>query len=69
MTDPSLGKVDRTAFSVVSRDDPDDTVAYWLTRPLQERIRAAEQLRRIIHGYGPDARLQRVLTITEREPR
>jgi hypothetical protein len=40
---------------------------YWLTRPPEERVNAVEQLRRQHHGTG--VRLQRVLRVTEREPR
>ena len=63
------GKVDRTVFSVRRLSDPDDTVAYWLTKTPQERLRHAEELRQIIYGYDSSARLQRVLTVAKREKR
>ena len=69
VTDPSLGKMDRTVVKIARRDDPDGMLEYWLSRPLGERIRHAEVLRQLAHGYGPDARLPRVFKVTERESR
>ena len=61
-------KVDRTKFSVVSLTDPDDSVEYWLSRPVPERLQAIELLRRIFYGEAAaTARLQRVLEIVKRE--
>ena len=61
------GKVDRTAFSVRRLSDPDDTVAYWLTKTPQERLRAAEELRQLIYGYDDSARMERVVTVVRLE--
>jgi hypothetical protein len=44
-------RLDRTQFSVVRLTDPDDAVEYWLSRPVEERLRALELLRRTFYGY------------------
>jgi len=44
-------QLDRTQFSVVRLTDPDDAVEYWLSRPVEERLRALELLRRTFYGY------------------
>ena len=44
-------RLDRTQFSVVRLTDPDDAVGYWLSRPVEERLRALELLRRTFYGY------------------
>ncbi len=44
-------RLDRTQFSVVRLTDPDDAVAYWLSRPVEGRLRALELLRRTFYGY------------------
>lgn len=65
--DPDLDavRIDRTAFSVVPLGDEPDDRAYWLSRPVEERLAAVELLRRINYGYDPNtARLQRILEIT-----
>ena len=45
--------------------DPDEPWRYWLTRPIEERIDAVEELRREHHGWvsGSEPRLPRVLEI------
>ena len=45
--------------------DPDEPWRYWLTRPIEERIGAVEQLRREHHGWvrGTEPRLSRVFEI------
>ena len=63
-------RLDKTHFSVVPFDAPDDALEYWLSRPVVERLQALERLRRIF--YGPDyARegLQRVLEVVQLERR
>jgi hypothetical protein len=60
--------MDKTAFSVGSLDDADDTVDYWLSKTPAERFEAIELMRQIMYGYDPDTeRLQRVLEIAELE--
>src|ERR1035438_4283421 len=44
-------RLDRSQFSVVRLADPDDAVEYWLSRPVEERLRALELLRRTFYGY------------------
>jgi hypothetical protein len=59
-------RLDRTQFSVVRLADPDDAVAYWLSRPVVERLRALELLRRTFYGYtGASEGLQRVLEVAQ----
>ena len=45
--------------------DPDEPLRYWLTRPIEERVDAVEELRREHHGWvsGSEPRLPRVLEI------
>ena len=38
-------RLDRTQFSVVHPADSDDGVQYWLSRPVEERLRALEILK------------------------
>jgi hypothetical protein len=62
--------LDRTKFSVARLTDPDDATEYWLTRPVEERLRALELLRRTFYGHtSATARLQRVLEVAQLEPR
>jgi hypothetical protein len=61
---------DRTQFSVVHLSDPDDAVGYWLSRPVEERLRALEPLRRTFNGYtSASDGLQRVLEVAQLELR
>lgn len=45
--------------------DSDEPWRYWLTRPIEERIDAVEELRREHHGWadGTEPRLPRVFEI------
>ena len=61
-------RMDKTAFSAASLTDPSDEKQYWQTRTPEERLAALELMRQICYGYDPAAtRLQRVLSITQRE--
>ena len=61
-------RLDRTKFSVVRLTDRDDAVEYWLSRPVEERLRALELLRRTFYGYtGASEGLQRVLEVAQLE--
>jgi len=63
-------RVNRKVFSVGSRDDPDDALEYWLSKPPVERLRALEALRQAFYGYTTDTgRLKRVLEVARREGR
>ena len=44
--DPEDFRLDRTQFSIARLTDPDDAVRYWMSRPVEERLRALELLRR-----------------------
>jgi hypothetical protein len=59
--------VDRTAFAVARLDEADDERDYWLTKTPQERLRALELTRQTLYGYTAPARLQRVLTVAQRQ--
>jgi hypothetical protein len=59
-------RLDRTQFSVGRLTDPDDAVKYWLSRPVEERLRALELLRRTFYGYTDATEgLQRVLEVAQ----
>jgi hypothetical protein len=63
-------RLDRTQFSVVRLTDLDDAVSYWLSRPVEERLRALEFLRRTFYGYtNASEGLQRVLEVAQFERR
>ncbi len=63
-------RLDRTQFSVARLTDPDDAVEYWLSRPVEERLRALELLRRTFYGYTSASEgLQRVLEVAQLERR
>jgi hypothetical protein len=63
-------QLDRTQLSVVRLTDPDDAVEYWLSRPVEERLRALELLRRTFYGYTSATEgLQRVLEVAQLEQR
>jgi len=52
--------MDKTALKKMKlgEETPKDDLAYWLSRPVEERIEAVEILRR--EYYGSSARLQRI---------
>jgi hypothetical protein len=59
-------KVDRTHFSIARLEDEDDSLSFWLSRPVEERLQAIELLRQTFYGYtAANAGLQRVLEITK----
>jgi hypothetical protein len=59
-------RLDRTQFSVGHLTDPDDALAYWLSRPVEERLQALEFLRRTFYGYTSAGEgLQRVLEVAQ----
>ena len=61
-------RLDRTQFSVARLADPDDAVKYWLTRPVEERLRALELLRRTFYGHASTSEgLQRILEVAQLE--
>jgi hypothetical protein len=62
-------RVDRTALSVVNLHEDAGEVQYWLAQPAIKRFEALELLRQMAHPYDPSARIERVLTIIEREER
>ena len=63
-------RLDRTQFSVARLTDRDDAVAYWRSRPVEERVRALEHLRRTFYGVASTSEgLQRVFEVAQLEPR
>ena len=53
-------RVDRTAISFGSLNDPSDDKEYWRTKSPQERLAAMELMRQIHYGYDPTTeRLQK----------
>ena len=63
-------RLDRTYFSVVGLTDPDDAAAYWLSRPVEERLRALEFLRRTFYSCtSASGGLQRILEVVQLEQR
>jgi hypothetical protein len=64
---PSI-RLDKTAFSVTPLGDRSDDRVFWRSRSTAERLEAIELMRQVNYGYDPiTARLQRVLTVAERE--
>jgi hypothetical protein len=62
--------LDRSHFSVARLTDPDDASGYWLSRPVEERLRAIELLRRTFYGYtNAGEGLQRILEVAQLEQR
>jgi hypothetical protein len=63
-------KVDRTQFSVARLEDRDDSPAYWLSRPVEERLQAIELLRRTFYDYSDaGAGLQRIFEVVKLDRR
>jgi len=49
--------------------EPSDDKDFWLSKTPSERLQFVEILRQLNYGqYQPTARLQRILTVTERIP-
>jgi hypothetical protein len=64
-----LPRLDRNAFSVRPLYEESDEKTFWAQKPPLERLEALEQMRQILYGYDPaTTRLQRVLTVAQREP-
>ena len=64
-----MPKLDKTKLAITSIDDEASADrAYWHGRTPHERLQAVELLRRINYGERDvSARLQRLLTVAERE--
>ncbi len=58
-------RIDRSSFSVARLTDPDDSLAYWLSRSVEERLQAIESLRIAFYGADVDAPIQRVLEVAK----
>ncbi len=59
--------VDKTAFEIVDENESSSMVAYWRTRPIEERIAGVLRLREIFYGAEASARLRRVLEFVDQE--
>jgi hypothetical protein len=63
-------KVDRTQFSVARLEGRDDSLAYWLSRSVEERLQAIELLRQTFYDYSDaGAGLQRILEVAKLDGR
>ena len=51
-------RLDRTAFRINTFEEADSNIHYWVTRPLEERLRAADFLTRQAYNIAPDAELR-----------
>ena len=59
-------RVDRGAFSVVSLDEADSELDYWLSRTPRERLEGIEKTRQVFYGYtSTSVRFQRVFEIAD----
>ena len=59
-------KIDRTAFSVSSLDQPNQDIAYWRSLTPDQRLEAMEIMRQINYGYDPTTeRIQRILEVVK----
>jgi len=69
MEDQTYIKLDRTAFSVVTKDEQEaESKNYWHDKSPTERLQALEKTRQMIYGYDPNTiRLQRVLEVVKRK--
>lgn len=66
MTTFNSFKLDRTAVTVVPRDDGSNDRAFWQAQSAQERLLAVESFRRLNYGdHQSSTRLQRVLEIIQ----
>ncbi len=68
MRENEAPKLDRSAFSIVSRDEhAAEDLTYWHDKTPHERLEALEHTRVLLYGTdSATARLQRVLEIAER---
>ncbi len=60
--------MDKTALTLASLHDRSDENEYWHQQTPEARLAALELMRQVMYGYDPSTeRLQRVLTVTQRE--
>jgi hypothetical protein len=63
-------RIDKSTLVVTSVTDSPSDAQFWITKTPGERLAALEFMRQVMYGYDPiTARLQRVLTVTERSSR
>jgi hypothetical protein len=62
-------KVDRSAFSVVTREEAQEQdIAFWHSKTPLERLEALESLRQTTYGYDPAVtHMVKVLEVVKRE--
>ena len=53
----TVGRIDRTQFSVAKLTDKVDSLEWWLSRPVSERLEGIELLRRTFYGDAVGGRL------------
>ena len=62
-------RINKSIVTVVLLLEPSDDKDFWLSKTPSERLQFVEILRQLNCGqYQPTARLQRILTVTERIP-
>ena len=61
----SMGRVDRSAFSVASLSADDGQREYWRKQTPEARLRHVLELRRLNYGADATGRLQRVFEVVE----
>lgn len=67
---PQSYRIDRGALTITTLTDAPDDTQFWLTKSAAERLAALEFMRQTMYGYNSTtARLQRVLTNTQRPTR
>ena len=60
-------RLDRSAFAITSIEEAPEDKQFWIMKTPAERLAVLEFMRQVMYGYDPaTARLQRVLTITQR---
>ncbi len=62
--------MDKTVLTVASLHEPSDENDYWHGQTPEARLAALELMRQVMYGdYSSTDRLQRLLTVAQREPR
>ena len=69
MNTQNSNRINKSIVTVVLLLEPSDDKDFWLSKTPSERLQFVEILRQLNYGqYQSTARLQRILTVTERIP-